>query len=67
MMRELVAKRALDLCSEQLEVVAEVALERVLVEHDAVGIVVARDRVAEVVAVRAVLRPVLRDDHGRVI
>jgi hypothetical protein len=35
--------------------VAEVALERVLVDDDPVGVVVARHGVAEVVAVRAVL------------
>src|SRR5918997_897205 len=35
-MGELVAQRALDLAGEQLGVVAEVALERVLIDHDAV-------------------------------
>ena len=34
---QLVAERPLDLRAEEIGVVAEVALERVLVEHDAVG------------------------------
>src|SRR5215212_7534086 len=43
--RQLVAQGSLDLRSQQLGVVPEVALERVLVEDDPVGVVVARDRV----------------------
>src|SRR5438270_2653537 len=62
--RELVAKRALDLRREQLPVVSEVALERVLIEHDSALVVPARDGVAEVVAVRAVLGAEARN-HDR--
>ena len=62
---ELVAERSLDLGAKQVRVPAEVALERVLVEDDAVGVVVAGDGVAEVVAVGAVLGAEMRDDHGR--
>jgi hypothetical protein len=59
---QLVAQRSLDLGAQQLRVVSEVALERVLVDDDPVGVVVARDGVAEVVAVRAVLCAELRHD-----
>src|SRR5436190_23941023 len=65
MMRQLVPEGALDLAAEQLLIEAEVALERVLVEHDAVLEVLARDRVAVVVAVRAVLGAALGDHYGR--
>jgi hypothetical protein len=53
--RELVAEGALHLVAQEVGVVPEVALERVLIDHDPVRIVVARNGVAEVVTVGAVL------------
>src|SRR3954447_21485082 len=67
MVRKLVAKRALDLVSQQVGVVAEVALERVLVEDYPVLEVLARDRVAVVAAVRVHLGALPRDDDRNVL
>ena len=62
MVGELVAQRLLDLAGEQLAVVAEVAFERVAVDHDPVLEAIPRDAVAEVLAVGAALRAELGDD-----
>src|SRR3954468_19213431 len=65
--RELVAERPLDLPAQYLPVPAEVALEGVLVEHDAVLVLAAREVAAEVVAVCAGLGTALRDHYRRVL
>src|SRR4051812_35584438 len=64
---ELVAHDALDLRSQQLGVVAEVALQRVLVDDDAIRIDVAGDRAAHVVAVRMMLVTASGDDDRRAL
>ena len=56
-----------DLGAQEVVVVAEVALEGVLVDDDPVGVVVARDGVAVVVAVGAVLAALAGDDDGNVL
>jgi len=58
------AQRALDLACEQIAVVPEVALERVLVEDDLVLETVTGHAVPEVLAVGPVLAAELRDDDG---
>ena len=63
-MGQLVADGAGDLGAQQLAVVAEVALEGVAVDDDPVGVVVAGDRVADVVAVGAVLAAVAETTTG---
>ncbi len=59
------AHGALDLRAQQRGIVAEVALEGVLVDHDPVRVVVAGDRVAHVHAVGVVLAAAVRDDDRR--
>src|SRR5689334_14932921 len=61
----LVPDRALDLRAEQRRVVAEVALQGVLEDDDAVGVDVAGHGAADVLAVGAVLPAPARHDHGR--
>ncbi len=61
---ELVAQGPLDLLGEQLAVMAEVAFERVAVDHDAVLEAVTSDAVTEILAVGPVLAAQLGDDHG---
>lgn len=51
------AQGPLDLAGEQIEVVAEVTLQRVTVDDDPILMVVARDTVPEVLAVRMRLIP----------
>ena len=62
--RQLVAEGPLDLGAQDVRVVSEVPLERVLVDDDPVGVVVARHGVAEVVAVGAVLGAALDTTTG---
>src|SRR5204862_6391806 len=62
---ELVADGALDLRAEQLGIVAEVALQGVLVDDDAIRVDVAGDGAAHVLAVGVVLVTPARDDHWR--
>jgi hypothetical protein len=61
---DLVADGAGDLGAQQVPVVSEVSLQGVLVDDDPVGVVVARDGVAVVVPVGAVLSALARHDHG---
>src|SRR6266511_1137199 len=60
---QLVAYRALNLRPQQIGIAAEVALQRVLVDDDAIWIDVAGDGAADVLAVGAVLVTAARDDH----
>src|SRR5262249_47863849 len=62
-MGELVAERLLDLFGKQTRVVAEVAFERVAVDHDPVLPAFAGDPVAEVLAVCPLLGAELGYDH----
>src|SRR5680860_626698 len=62
MVGDLVADRALDLSPQQLGVVAEIAFQRVAVDHDVVAVVVAGDGVADVVAVGVVLATEMGDE-----
>src|SRR5437870_942921 len=64
---QLVAHGALDLRPQQLGIVAEIALQRVLVDDDAVWVNVAGDGAADVVAVGMVLVTAAGDDHGRAL
>src|SRR4051812_195176 len=63
-MGELVADGARHLVAQKLGVMPEVAQQRVAEDDDAVGVVVARGRVALVEAVRAVAAPAV-GDHDR--
>src|SRR3954454_24065213 len=67
MVGQLVAHRALDLRPEELWIVAEVALQRVLVDDDAVRVGVAGDGAADVVAVGVLLMTATGDDHRRAL
>ena len=60
---ELVAQRPLDLRSKQARIVAEVAFERVAVDHDPVLPAFPGDPVAEVLAVGVPLAAELGNDH----
>jgi hypothetical protein len=62
---QLVAHGALDLRPEQLGIVAEVALQRVPVNDDAIRVGVASDGAADVVAIGVVLATATGDDHRR--
>src|SRR4030095_12483654 len=62
---QLVAHCALDLRPEQIGIVAEVALQRVLVDDDAIWVDVACDGATDVVAVGTVLVTAIGDDHRR--
>jgi hypothetical protein len=59
-----VAQRLLDLARQQSAVVAEIAFERVLVDHDPVLPVFTGKTIAEVLAVGAVLGAEIGDDDG---
>src|SRR5512132_3213174 len=66
-MGKLVAHRSRDLIAQQLRVVAEVAPQRVAVDDDAVGHVVARGAVAVIEAVGAAPAPAVGDDDRHVV
>src|ERR1044072_333097 len=66
-MRDLVAHGPRDLCPQQLRVMAEVPRQRVLVDHDAVGVPVTSGGPAEVVRVGAGLGAPVGDDQRGVI
>src|SRR4051794_3116696 len=61
------AQRPHHLAAQHVPVVAEVAFERVLVQHDPVLVVAARDAVAVVVAIGAELLAALRHDDRHVL
>jgi hypothetical protein len=61
MVSQLVAQGPLDLPGEQVPVVAEVTFQRVAVDDDPVLVAFPRDAVAEVLAVRVLLGPTIRD------
>src|SRR3954471_2206406 len=67
MVRQLVADRARDLRAQQVGIVPEVAQERVAEDHDPVVVVVARDRVALIEAVRARLAALVGDHHRNAV
>ncbi len=67
MMRDLVADRSLDLRPQKRRAVAEIPLEGVLVDHDAIRKVVASDRPADVHPIRANLAAPPGDDHRSVV
>jgi hypothetical protein len=66
-MAQLVAHGSLDLCPEQLGIVAEVSFQRVLVDHDAVRIGIARDRAADVVTISMMFTTAVGNDHRRTL
>lgn len=61
-MGELVTQGPLDLAGEQLPVVAEITFQCVAVDHDPVLIAIARDAVAEVLAVGVLFTAEIGDD-----
>src|SRR3954451_21092236 len=67
MVGQLVTDRPGHLRAQLVRVVAEVAQQGVAEDDDAVGVVVARDRVALVHAVGPVAAPLVGDDHGDVL
>ena len=66
-MGELVANGALHLRAQHLRLVPEVALERVLIDDDAIRVDVARHGAADVVTVRALFVTAAGDDHRRTV
>jgi hypothetical protein len=63
MVGELMAQGPLDLTGEEIAIVAEIAFERVPVDDDPVLVLLARDPVAEVLAICAYLGPEIGHHH----